>query len=104
MIFTEGAPFQEPLQVSSLNSSWATNLTVDIGTINFGWLELKRRLYNGNAQGPTITVKRGDTLKLTLVRRQQMKILYVRNVLISMFVVHILLPKTFFPNVMKVIP
>lgn len=65
--FQEGSMFREPVQKNSASKEWSMTLTVDIATITYDWLELKRRLYNGNAAGPTITVKRGDQLTLNLV-------------------------------------
>ncbi|XP_039256433.2 multicopper oxidase mco-like isoform X2 [Styela clava] len=45
------------------------NLIVDIAEITIEWLSIKRRVYNGNLCGPTIQVKPGDTVKLSLHNR-----------------------------------
>lgn len=67
VVRSEGAAYAKPAQLTSPGRPWTVSLTVDIGTITFGWLELKRRLYNGHIPGPTITVRRGDVLTLNLV-------------------------------------
>lgn len=69
MTFAEGQDFQEPVQLRSNSTSLSVTLTVDIATLTFDWLVLKRRLYNSSASGPTITVKIGDYLLLDLVRK-----------------------------------
>lgn len=52
----------------SSGGPWTVNMTVDMGNLTYGWLQLTRRLYNGNgALGPTFRLKKGDLLTLNLV-------------------------------------
>lgn len=45
-------------------------LSVDVSVIRIEWMTQKRRVYNGKLCGPTIRVKAGDKLVITLVSVQ----------------------------------
>jgi len=66
-----GMEFANPVQVVSDGGRLNTSLTVDVNTFTVDWLTVKRRHYNGAYTGPTIRVRAGDKVDLTLTNNLQ---------------------------------
>jgi len=67
-IIPGGGAFTRPTEVFSTNGFLDTSLIVDVTSVQFDWVSVQRRLYNGTFPGPTIRIKPNDRLHLNLVR------------------------------------
>jgi len=63
-----GLPFRQPEQLVSSNGLLEVTLNVEVADFVVDWLKLRRRCYNSQIPGPTWRIKRGDEVKLHLVR------------------------------------
>lgn len=65
----KGLPFTEPLELVSQNGVLRVTLTADEKTTEVSGTKVKGRVYNGLFVGPTLRVRPGDRLEITLVNR-----------------------------------
>jgi len=66
--FAGGLPFRQPKQLVSSKGLLEVTLNVEVTDFVVDWLTLRRRSYNSEFPGPTWRIKRGDTVKLHVVR------------------------------------
>jgi len=66
--FAGGLPFRQPKQLVSSQGLLEVTLNVEVTDFVVDWLTLRRRSYNSEFPGPTWRIKRGDTVKLHVVR------------------------------------
>lgn len=65
----QGLPFSEPPELVSQNGVLRVTLTADEKTTEVSGTKVKGRVYNGLFAGPTLRVRPGDRLEITLVNR-----------------------------------
>jgi suppressor of ftsI len=64
-----GLPLQEPPRIASSGGVLKATLTAREQQITVSGDQLTARVYNGSITGPTLVVKPGDTMRVTLVNR-----------------------------------
>jgi FtsP/CotA-like multicopper oxidase with cupredoxin domain len=67
--FTGGQPLANPPQLVSKNGVLRATLTAEEGKVTVSGREVTARTYNGKFMPPTLVVKPGDTIELTLVNK-----------------------------------
>jgi len=63
-----GLPFRQPKQLVSCDGLLEATINVEVTDFVVDWLTLRRRSYNSQIPGPTWRIKRGDIVKIHLVR------------------------------------
>lgn len=66
-IITGGSTLPRCQELRSQDGYLGVTLSVEIGLFEFEWLQIPRRSYNGSKCPPTLRIKRGDIVNVTLV-------------------------------------
>jgi len=62
-----GEEFTVPAELSTSGGTASASITVSVADITIDWLIIHRRVFNGGIPGPTVRVRRGDRVNMTLV-------------------------------------